>query len=95
MSDPATHNLVDTDPDRFKIVAFLGGQLAGGLNDLPPHLRMEVLVYTVASVFMDVKPVKGFTRLTAFDEYMRAARETIAKNMALEGFEKEQANGVR
>lgn len=90
MSDVSRKNLAETNPKRMAAVSFLGGHLAAQLNELQPHLRMEVLIYAVASVFMDVKPVKGFTRLTAFDQYMAAARETIEKNMAIEGFEKEQ-----
>lgn len=84
MNKPATHNMAETDPARFQRICMLGEIINNQLMMLDPHLRLEVLIYVIASTFMEVKPLDGHTKLTAFDHYMASARETIEKNLALQ-----------
>ena len=88
MNTIPTKNMAQTNPNRFNEIARYGEFLTSHLMMFDPHRRIEVLMYTIAAVFMEVHPVPGHTTLTAFDDYMKATRETIEKNLAAQAAEK-------
>jgi hypothetical protein len=68
-------------PERLAQIERLGMPIADYLQSLPVGIAMEVLLYVMVRIFLDINPAEGLTQLTAFDEYAKAARITIDKNL--------------
>jgi len=78
MSDPQLRKATPAEMGR---VGAEGDMIVGFLEQMPPRIRMDVLVYVVAAACMGVRPKPPTTTLDVFDLYMRAARVTLENHL--------------